>query len=516
MNARLIKVVIILMSVALAGSVFVQVYWSYELTLSNKLDFDNRVNKAMHESAFRYKSFVFNANKDVIKYKNDFAKYVDSLRTTSNLYSIASIPFIIDDDLGNSSLKSRYSTQSNLRSHGAMYKRYEAYEAVGDNDFFIMDSIGLKTRMLKDLSDLLISTFVQKRAVIDSVVLDSIIDVSLRMNGIDIPYEFGVYNTYLDKFIVKSNDKQSVLKKSYYEIVLYNLSTEDKEQILLKIQFPNSRFYIIQRILFMLGLQIVFTIVIILAFYITVSMIYSQKKMSEIKNELIGNISHELKTPISIISLALQSMQDPDVSKRTLDNRYLKMIEDENKRFSLLVENILLSSILDSGNVPINIKNVDVHDVLDKIVKGMQLKADTANIKIEIEKNADAAIIDGDEMMITNLYSSIIENAIKYSAKRDGEESFVKIRTSSLKGKFFKVEIEDNGIGILKEDQKHIFEKLFRVPSKNIHNVKGHGLGLSYAKSIAKLHNGDITLKSQLGVGSTFNIILPFQYIESE
>lgn len=512
MNARLIKVVIILMSVALAGSVFVQVYWSYELIRNNKLDFDNRVNKALYEATFRYKSHVFNQDENVVKYKTNFIKYVDSLKQSSNVEILSTLPIIIQDNSAlDGSLKTRYSSIEKSKTNQFVYKGYQSYEKKEGSLFYFIDSAGLQERMLSDLTDLLISTLTKQKAVLDTNVLDSIVDISLKMNGVDIAYEMGIFNTYLNKFIYKSSYETAVLKKSFYETLLYNLGTGDEEQIILRVEFPNSRFYIMQRILFMLGLLIVFTIVIIAAFYITVNMIYNQKQLSEIKNELIANISHELKTPISIISLALQSIEDLEIdTERKFNKNYLKMIEDENKRFSVLVENILLSSLLDSGKVPVHIKEVDAHEVLDHIVGGMQIKADVSNIRIEVIKKADVAMIEADEMMIANLYSSVIENAIKYSSNKPGVEPFVKITTSDLKNKYFKVEIEDNGIGIAKEDQKHIFDKLYRVPSKNIHNVKGHGLGLSYAKSIVKLHDGDIFIKSQLGVGSTFTIILPY------
>lgn len=512
MNARLIKVVIILMSVALAGSVFVQVYWSYELIRNSKLDFDNRVNKALYEASFRYKSHVFNHDENVVKYKTNFIKYVDSLKQSSNVEILSNLPIIIQENSSfDGSLKTRYSSIVKSKSNNFDYKDYQSYESKEGELFSFIDSTDLQERMLNDLTDLLISTLTKQKAVLDTNALDSIVQISLKMNGVDIAYEMGIFNTYLNKFIYKSNYETAVLKKSFYETLLYNLGTNDEEQIILRVEFPNSRFYIMQRILFMLGLLIVFTIVIIAAFYITVNMIYNQKQLSEIKSELIANISHELKTPISIISLALQSMQDSDVVvEERYNTNYLKMIEDENKRFSLLVENILLSSLLDSGKVPIHTKQIDAHEILNHIVRSMQIKADVSNIKIEVAYQAENSVIEADEMMITNLYSSVIDNAIKYSSTKQGVEPFVKITTSSFKNKYFKVEIEDNGIGIAKEDHKHIFDKLYRVPSKNIHNVKGHGLGLSYAKSIAKLHDGDISIKSQLGVGSTFTIVLPY------
>lgn len=511
MNARTIKIVIILISVALAGSVFVQVYWSFELIKNSKIDFDTRVNKALYEATFRYKAYVFNNDKDVVKYKDEFSSYVDSLKAKANIETIKSIPIIIEEDgMGESSLKKRYNSLINSNADKSIYKGYQSYEIVEGDEFFKMDSTGLKEQMLNDLSDLLISTLTKKQAVIDTLILDSIVKVSLRMNGVDIPYEIGVFNTYLNRFVYSSNNESSILKKSIYETVLYNLENNDDEQIILRLGFSNSRFYIMQRILFMLGLLIVFSIVIIGAFYTTVSMIYNQKRISEIKSELIANISHELKTPISIISLAVQSMEDPDVMKKESCKGYLKMISDENKRFSLLVENILLSSILDSGKVPMKIETIDVNLVLEQVVSGFSLMAEASGVSLELHKNAKLFSVEGDAIMIMNLYSSIIENAIKYSDK-GVEKSIVKITTSNLKDKYLKVDIEDNGIGIAKDDVKRVFDKLFRVPSKNIHNVKGHGLGLSYAKSIAQKHNGDITVKSQLGVGTIFTIILPLE-----
>jgi len=218
-------------------------------------------------------------------------------------------------------------------------------------------------------------------------------------------------------------------------------------------------------------------------------------------------MTHELKTPISTISLACEALNDPDLNKSpNIAANYTRMIGEENKRLAVLVENVLRSALLDQSDFEIHVVKIDMHELINKVLRSSQVHFDRKKVKLNLSLNATSAIIEGDKVHITNTIYNLIDNALKYTP----EVPVITIETKNQSGAFW-LSVSDNGIGIAKEQHKRIFEKLYRVPTGNIHNVKGFGLGLSYVKAIVEKHAGQVRIESDLGIGSKFTIILPLR-----
>jgi len=339
---------------------------------------------------------------------------------------------------------------------------------------------------------------------VDSSFLVSLIPRELVRSGIKTPYKYAVVRSYSGDYLFGNLRHSMELRNSPYRIRMgFDMWSKDTELILF---FPYKTRFLLKNILFLLVASAILVVLIIASFAYTITVIFKQKKISEIKNDLINNITHELKTPISTISLASQALQDPDLRKiESLQQKYLTIIRDENHRLGQLVENVLQSAVFDRGESRLKVKRVDLHQRIDKVLSSLDMQAQSKKIKINKNLHANQPQIEVDDVMITNLIFNLMDNAMKYSSSKD---PYVTISTWN-EGDDFYLEVADNGIGISKDDQKRIFDKLFRVPTGNVHNVKGYGLGLSYVKSIVESHQGTILVDSQLGEGSRFTIRIP-------
>jgi two-component system, OmpR family, phosphate regulon sensor histidine kinase PhoR len=339
---------------------------------------------------------------------------------------------------------------------------------------------------------------------IDSAFVVSLIPKELQRSGIKTPYKYAVIDGFTGKYLFGNLKNIPDIKNSSYRTKIgLNSWTQNNELVLF---FPYKTRFLLKNIMFLLLASAVLILLIITSFAYTITVIFKQKKISEIKNDLINNITHELKTPISTISLASQALQDPDLRKvESLQQKYLLIIRDENHRLGQLVENVLQSAVFDRGESRLKVKRVDLHQKIDKVLSSLDMQAQSKQIKINKNLHAGQPVAEVDDVMITNLIFNLMDNAMKYSASKD---PFVTISTWN-EGDSIYIEVADNGIGISKDDQKRIFEKLYRVPTGNVHNVKGYGLGLSYVKSIVESHKGTIEVDSALGEGSRFTIRLP-------
>lgn len=256
---------------------------------------------------------------------------------------------------------------------------------------------------------------------------------------------------------------------------------------------------------------IFFSIIILAAFYLTVRTMLRQKKLSEIKNDFINNMTHEFKTPIATISLAVDAMRNEKVLQdREKLGYFSTIIKEENKRMNRQVETILKASQLEKQEVDLNLKPVHIHEIIKDVVENFALQLEEKQGKAELLLNAQNDFIDADEVHMSNLVNNLFDNALKYS--KENVPPFVKLTTTS-NGKKFIMRIEDNGIGMTRETLKRIFERFYRAHTGNIHNVKGFGLGLSYVKTMVEAHHGEIKADSTLGKGSTFIIEFPLKKI---
>ncbi len=254
---------------------------------------------------------------------------------------------------------------------------------------------------------------------------------------------------------------------------------------------------------------ILFTIIIIAAFYLTVRTMLRQKKLGEIKNDFINNMTHEFKTPLATISLAVDAMKNEKVLQDKEKISYFSsIIKEENQRMNRQVETILKASQLEKQEVELNLKPIHVHEVIKDVVDNFALQLEEKQGQAELVLSASSDLIEADEVHFSNLVNNLIDNAVKYS--KDNAPLRLKITTQS-NAKSISIKVEDNGIGMSKETVKRVFEKFYRAHTGNIHNVKGFGLGLSYVKAMVQAHDGHINVESTLGKGSIFIVQLPLK-----
>lgn len=268
---------------------------------------------------------------------------------------------------------------------------------------------------------------------------------------------------------------------------------------------PNVRKIILQQMKWMIVGAVFFTIMIIAAFYVTVTALLRQKKLSEIKNDFINNMTHEFKTPLATISLAVDALRNDKVLQdRTKMDYFSGIIKEENKRMNKHVETILQAAVMDRQELQLNKQPLHVHDLIHEIIDNYILQLEEKQGEADLNLSARQDLIEADPVHFRNLISNLIDNAVKYSK----ENLMLKITTHST-NKNLVIRVEDNGIGMSKETVRRIFEKFYRAHTGNIHNVKGFGLGLSYVKTIVDAHHGKIKVESILGKGSAFTLELP-------
>ncbi len=337
---------------------------------------------------------------------------------------------------------------------------------------------------------------------LDRQTLDTLLKKELRSRGITIPYQYGVKNSsnmIFSSFAV--NYTPELLKKAY-KVLLFPNDLQPQNHFLY-VYFPDTRSFILRNMWSVFLSSILLFLAVGGVFYSSISTMLKQKKLADIKNDFINNMTHEFKTPISTISLAVEVMKDSDVKKDSVKmNRYLNIIQDENRRLGTQVEKVLQMALLDKGEVKLRMDSVDVHETIEQVLTNLSVQIEQKNGIVNLELEADNSEIVADEVHLTNIIYNLLDNANKYSP----ENPEITIRTENV-GNLLKISISDKGIGMTKDQVARIFERFYRVPTGNLHDVKGFGLGLSYVKKMVELHNGQIFVESKLGEGSKFEII---------
>ncbi|HIP35345.1 MAG TPA: HAMP domain-containing histidine kinase [Crocinitomix sp.] len=339
-------------------------------------------------------------------------------------------------------------------------------------------------------------------------------------------FRYGIYDCYSDSIVYgefirfandstyvrdesENNDKKEIEDKNlqlklntdvhYFSVIFPNRASITIDEI----PHDVTPWYYLFAILFL----------VIVFFIYTLNVLLQQKKLSDIKNDFINNMTHELKTPISTIKLASETLiNDYDEIKREKLLKYSSIIYKENKRLEQQVEKVLNIAKLDKGEIKFKNVVIDIHEILVEIAENFELnQLEELNGKIILKLNAKYSLINADIVHVTNVIYNLLDNAIKYCKNTPQ----IKITTSNQKDEIL-ITIKDNGIGISKENQKHLFDKFYRVPTGNIHDVKGFGLGLFYVKTVIKQMGGDIWVKSSLNKGSSFSFTLPLKTKENE
>lgn len=376
----------------------------------------------------------------------------------------------------------------------------------------------------RSLQDVIRSRYVHQRALMDEVIykilytaskqplekrinfqaLDRDLRAELLHNGIDLPYHFTV-STSDGREIYRCADYEKEGEEHSYSQILFSNDPPNKMGVL-KIHFPTMNSYIFSSVRFMIP-ALFFTVVLCIAFIFTLYVIFRQKKVTELKNDFINNMTHEFKTPISTISLASQMLTDGSVTKSPQMLQHITgIINDETKRLRFQVEKVLQISLFDQQKATMKMCELDAGELLTGVVNTFALKVEKNGGTIATQMEAQNSKIFADEMHLTNVVFNLMDNAVKY--KRDDEPLRLTIHTWNEHGKFC-LSIQDNGIGIKKENLRRIFDRFYRVHTGNLHDVKGFGLGLAYVKKVIQDHHGSIRAESELGVGTKFIIVIP-------
>lgn len=342
---------------------------------------------------------------------------------------------------------------------------------------------------------------------VDPAFLDSVIRTEIDNDDLPKKYKFMVADEFGEpiKFAHAPetySTKLDTLKTGKTVLFPSNILDDD---LYLHVWFPEKNAFLFTEMWGPLMISLTLMILIIVALMFMFKTILMQNKLSEMKNDFISNMTHEFKTPISTISLACEAMEDSDmVGGSAADMKpYIRMINEENKRLGVLVERILQSAVTEKGQLKLNKESIILQELIHDVAQNASLRVQNSGGKIELELPSELITIDADKMHVTNLISNLVDNAIKYSESKP--QVHIKL-TQENKNVFLSV--KDTGVGIKKEHISKIFDKLFRVPTGNLHNVKGFGLGLSYVKAIADLHGWSINVKSKFGEGSEFTLTI--------
>ncbi len=357
----------------------------------------------------------------------------------------------------------------------------------------------------KVVSNLMITELEPIEERIDADRLDSLLRQSLTEVGIDLAHQFGI--------VSGSNDSLRVARPANYEKALR--TSEFRSRLFphdllaarsdLVVHFPGRSLYLWKQMASLLSLSVLFTLIVVAVFGYTVRIIVAQKRFSQRIVEFINNMTHEFKTPISTVALATEAIMRPEAAAdRDKLSRYGKMIMHENQRMRTQVEKILQMAVLEEGDYELKLEPVAMHELIAKAAETANLQVASRQGTLEIDLQAESDGVEGDPVHLLNVVNNLLDNAVKYSS----EAPEIRVETLSADNRL-RLRVIDKGIGISAHDLKQVFEKYYRVPTGNVHNVKGFGLGLSYVRLIVEAHHGEIAIESELGQGTCVTVSLP-------
>ncbi len=466
----------------------------------------------------------------MVKMRNDHFREL----VTLSLFNVASnlerdeTQYFLDKHIDNSQARMMKINNGQFPANDAGLNRSPSFSS-GGVPRFNSDRNGLSPNLNYDRSrqEILKGEYLYQKALLNEVILNILehasdrpiaervdssmvriyIEQELLRNGLNMPFDFAVVNHSAEIVYSTSGYEKNVKNEDnvYSQILFPNNSNGSNTT--LKVVFPTKSNYVFPTIKFMLP-SFAFTFLLMAVFIYTIILIFRQKKLSEMKNDFINNMTHEFKTPISSISLAAQMLDDEAVVKSpALLKQASTVIKDETKRLRFQVEKVLQMSMFDRTSATMKLQEVDADSVIYSVVNTYKLKVEKFGGTITANLNSDDPIVNVDEMHFTNVIFNLLDNAIKY--RREDVEPKLTVTTANLDDSHITITVEDNGIGIKRDDLKKIFEKFYRVSTGNRHDVKGFGLGLAYVHKMITLFGGTIKAESEVGKGSKFIITLP-------
>ena len=515
MKKRTIWTIAIIMGISFLGLLFLQLKYIQEMADMKKEQFDESVNRALYQASrnMELNETLRYLEKDINEterkaYRNDSlgtrSGQPDGSLQHSHQYSVAG-----KDGTVYSSFELKTITFKPSQMPKAMILRSDKNSL---------------SEASKSMQEILKNRYVYQRALLDEVVysmlysaserplrerinfkqLDQDLKAELMNNGINLQYHFTV-STPDGREIYRCSDYTDSGEDYSYSQVLFRNDPASKMGVV-KVHFPDMDSYIFSSVRFMIP-SVIFTLVLLVTFIFTIVIIFRQKRYTEMRNDFINNMTHELKTPISSISLAAQMLNDETVTKSSSMMSHLGgVINDEAKRLRFLVEKVLQMSMFERKKAIFKMKQLDLNEMVESVANTFTLRVEHTGGKIYTEIEAVNSTIYVDEMHFQNVIFNLMDNAVKY--RKPDRPINIYIRTWNDDTSLY-LSIRDTGVGIKKDNLKKVFERFYRVHTGNVHDVKGFGLGLAYVKKIIDLHKGDITVESEYGKGTKFTIKLP-------
>ncbi len=512
MKKSTIWTIAVIMGFSFLALLFLQFSYVEEMVKMKKEQFDESVNRSLYQASRNLEM-------------NETLRYLEKDVNATERRAFTQDSIIVDG-LGSIQQSHQFAVTAD---DGTIYSSFQV-KALKMKPASIPKAMILRkdknslTEATKSLQEIVRNRYIYQKALLDEVVynilytasdkplkerinfrmLDQDIRAELMNNGINIPYHFTVTTTD-GREVYRCPDYEEEGKEYTYSQVLFRNDPQSKMGMV-HIHFPEMNSYIFSSVRFMIP-SIIFTIVLLITFLFNIVVIFRKKRYTEIKNDFINNMTHELKTPIASISLAAQMMNDESVPKTPQMTQHLSnVINEESKRLRFLVEKVLQMSMFDKKSIVFKKKELDLNEMVEQIAQTFTLRVEHTGGKIYTEIEAVDSAIYVDEVHFQNAITNLMDNAVKY--RKPDEPIDIYIRTWNDHEKLY-CSIRDTGQGIKKENVKKIFEKFYRVHTGNKHDVKGFGLGLAYVKKVIDLHQGDIKCESDLGKGTKFTISLP-------
>lgn len=559
MKRRTIILVIVLMAISLVGIVVMQLLWMKNAIEVKETEFDRSVNDALHlavRKMDKHGTFMFFMDKIQEKRPANYFGTTDSVFLPNMQWQNPEAAVVPDSFPPKSALQSQITFGIELRS-GKLRPRHqffvefhqfdnqdseiqmsaETLSVLPRNSWLEAESLFSDSLIFNDKSDTSLAALVEKENEllrrsehINRVIREMAVEIEisnlpvhqrfaldelqylladeLKNKGINTDFEYAVINSQNDSVLdFHSQGFDSESMESKYRVSLSQGSVF-ASPLHLVVDFPNKQTHLFRSISLLLTGSLFFSLIILLTFFITIFVILRQKKLSEIKSDFINNMTHEFKTPIATISLAVDSISMPKILKTKEKVLYFTgVIKDEAKRMNTLVESVLQMALIDKKDFQLKPQYLDVHQLIEKAIDSIRIQVDKKRGSLQVNFCAEKHDLKVDKIHFTNLIYNLLDNAIKYSGEKPPE---IAVETHN-DGNHLKISVSDKGVGMNRETQNKVFEKFYRQSSGNIHNVKGYGLGLSYVRAIVAEHKGRIEVSSEVGKGSRFDIFMPLE-----
>ncbi len=529
--------IITLMSVALTGLIAFQWYWIDTVISGNRDHFERDVMTALsnvtkkleqQEALFYvnrkmsnfssqgqsrgFQPFQFQAipplNQRQILQGEKKIRFDDSLSSTGSFnfsFEVVGAP-LRSNQMGKAFFDVLKSNINNIQF--AYPQDAPETETLNSNLKEILEKISNKSDMMMGLLEDMMLPKIGLTNRFDPDQLDSLLHTELKKKSIDIPYDYAIINPRSGRLIEISKDysNERLLQSNFKTNLFPNDVTNEPN--LLVIDFPSQEKYLMSKIWFPLSSSALLILIILICFGYAVFTIIRQKKISVMKTDFMNNMTHEFKTPISTIGLAIEALLDPTIpQKPSMKMKYLGIIAGENKRLESQVADVLQMAQLDKNELKLNLVTVDLHAIIQQAVDKISIQMERKLGHLKLALNASRFKFKGDEAYLLGVLLNLLDNALKYSTDAPN----IMIRTQNIRGQLI-CSIKDHGMGMSKEAQRSIFQKFYRVASGNVHNIKGFGLGLAYVKEIITLHHGSIEVESELKKGTNFIVKFPLDY----